>query len=152
MRFAFQSWHYLCSVTVSMAETTKKVLVVEDNDDWREFLAMLIKRLGYEVFEATTGIEAIERASSIYPDLILMDLGLPQMSGSEAIACLKMDPASRDIPVVVQTAWNDDIHTNRALEAGAAEILHKPIDVKTLLDVLRKYLSAGYGSTSDAAA
>jgi CheY-like chemotaxis protein len=81
-----------------------------------------------------------------------MDIGLPGMSGNEATACLKTDPATRNIPVVVQTAWNDGIHTNRALEAGAAEILHKPMDVKVLLDVLRKYLSAGNETTRDAAA
>jgi CheY-like chemotaxis protein len=135
-----------------MAEKTKKVLIVEDDDDWRGLLSMVIKRLGYEVFEAATGREAIERASSVYPDLILMDLGLPEMTGDKATACLKANAATRDIPVVVQTAWHDSKHTDRALEAGAAEILYKPVAIKIILDVLRKYLSAGHEGTSAAAA
>ena len=98
-----------------------KVLVVEDNHDWRDLLGLMIKRAGYEVFEATTGLDAVDQASSVHPDLILMDLGLPGMSGDEAIGCLKTDPATRDIPVVVQTAWNAGTHTNNALEAGADE-------------------------------
>ena len=132
-----------------MTNTTKKVLVVEDNRDWRELLGLMIKRAGYEVYEATTGLEAVDRASSVRPDLILMDLGLPGMSGDEAIAFLKSDPAIRDIPVIVQTAWNAGIHTNRALEAGAAEILHKPIDVTRLRDILQKYLCAENGATAE---
>jgi CheY-like chemotaxis protein len=135
-----------------MAETTKKVLVVEDDDDWRGLLTMIIKRLGCEVFEAATGLEAIERASSVDPDLILMDLGLPEMTGDKATACLKANPATRDIPVVVQTAWNDSKHTDRALEAGAAEVLYKPVEIKIFLDVLRRYLSVGHEGTSHAAA
>src|SRR5206468_6306948 len=111
----------------------KRVLVVEDNGDWRDLLRLMIERAGHEVFEVTTGLEAVHRASSVNPDLILMDLGLPGMSGDEAIGCLKTDPATRDIPVVVQTAWNAGTHTNNALEAGAAEVLHKPIEVQYCL-------------------
>lgn len=102
-------------------------------------LGVFIQRLGYEVFEATTGLEAIDRAITVHPDLILMDLSLPEMSGQEATAYLKAQVSTRDIPVVVQTA-----HTtidDQVLESGATEILHKPIDFKTLQNVLRKYLS-----------
>ena len=88
-----------------MANTAKKILIVEDGEDWRAILALLIKRLGYETLEATTGLEAISQATTGYPDLILMDLGLPEMSGDEAMAGLKMHPSTRDIPVVVQTAY-----------------------------------------------
>jgi two-component system cell cycle response regulator DivK len=127
----------------AMTATRNRVLVVEDNDDWRSLLALFIQRLGYEVSEATTGLEAIERATAVHPDLILMDLGLPGMSGDEATAHLKAQPSTRDIPVVVQTAYTTGEHTHRALETGAAEVLYKPIDLMTLREVLRKYLSAG---------
>jgi CheY-like chemotaxis protein len=139
-------------MTHFMAETTPKVLIVEDDDDWRGLLVMVIKRLGYEVFEAATGLEAIERASAVLPHLILMDIGLPGMTGDKATACLKANPVTKHIPIVVQTAWHDSKHTERALEAGAAEILYKPVAIKIILDVLHKYLSAGHKGTSAAAA
>jgi CheY-like chemotaxis protein len=122
-----------------MRGPASKVLIVEDNEDWRTLLGLFIQRLGHEVFEATTGLEAIDRATAVLPDLILMDLSLPEMSGQEATAYLKAQASTRDIPVVVQTA-----HTtidDQVLESGATEILHKPIDFKTLHNVLRKYLS-----------
>jgi CheY-like chemotaxis protein len=125
-----------------MRGITNRVLIVEDNDDWRSLLGLFIQRLGYEVFEATTGIEAIDRATAVHPDLILMDLSLPEMSGHEATAYLKTQAATRDIPVVVQTAHATSDHKDRALEAGATEVLHKPVDFITLHEVLRKYLSS----------
>jgi CheY-like chemotaxis protein len=113
---------------------------VEDNDDWRSILVLLSKRLGYETIEATTGLEAISQAIVGHPDLILMDLGLPEMSGDEAMICLKTKPATRDIPVIVQTAYATIDMIKRANEAGAREILYKPIDLNLLHGVLHKYL------------
>jgi CheY-like chemotaxis protein len=125
-----------------MAKATKKILVVEDNDNCRELLGRFIKLLGYEVFEATTGVQAIERASAVHPDLIMIDLGLPEMTGDEATAFLKANPATRKIPVIVNTAYASGPQTKRALDSGAAEILQKPFPLRILDDVLRKYLSA----------
>jgi CheY-like chemotaxis protein len=124
-----------------VAKSTKKILLVEDNSDIRELLALLIKRLGYKLFEAATGLEAIDRASAVQPDLIMMDLRLPEMNGDEATARLKANPSTRDIPVLITTAYVAGINTRRALDAGAAEILYKPIDLTTLHNVLRRYLS-----------
>jgi CheY-like chemotaxis protein len=125
-----------------MATAAKKILIVEDGEDWRAILVLLIKRLGYETLEATTGLEAISQATTGHPDLILMDLGLPEMSGDEAMARLKMHPSTRDIPVVVQTAYCSGNMTHCAIEAGAKEILHKPIDLNQLHAVLHEYLPA----------
>ena len=124
-----------------MAKATKKILVVEDNDDCRELLARFVKSLGYKVFEAATGIEAIDRASAINPDLIIMDLRMPGMDGGETTARLKMSPSTKDIPVLINTAYTICVDTRRALDAGAAEILHKPFPLAMLCDVLSKYLS-----------
>jgi CheY-like chemotaxis protein len=101
-----------------------------------------MKRLGYKVVEAATGLEAIDRASTVQPDLIMMDLRLPAMNGAETTARLKANPSTRDIPLLVITASGAGMVTQSALAAGAAEILHKPIDVTTLSNVLRRYLSA----------
>jgi CheY-like chemotaxis protein len=130
----------VCAVTrVRMDTTIKKILLVEDHDRSREVLARLIKCLGYEVLEASTAGEAIDRASSLHPSLILMDLKLPGMSGVEATAQLKANPSTRDIPVVISTGWIIGESPKRALDAGAAEILYKPYDLATLRNVLSRY-------------
>jgi CheY-like chemotaxis protein len=125
-----------------VAKSAKKILLVEDNKDVRELLALLMKRLGYEVFEVATGLEAIGLASRVQPDLIMMDLRLPAMNGVETTERLKANPATRDIPLLIITASGAGIVTQSALAAGAAEILHKPIDVTTLSNVLHRHLSA----------
>ena len=129
-----------------MGNTAKKILVVDSNDTFRESLRTFISRLGYEVFEATTGQEAIDRACSIYPDLILMDVRLPGMNGDEVTARLKRNQSTRHIPVVIDTAWsmacNIEERIDRAVNAGAEEILYKPFQLPMLRDVLRTYLLA----------
>jgi len=125
-----------------VAKSVKKILLVEDNNDVRELLALFMKRLGYKVFAAATGLEAIDLASTVQPDLIMMDLRLPAMNGAETTARLKANPSTRDIPLLVITASGGSTDRRRALDAGAAEILLKPIDVTTLSNVLRRYLSA----------
>jgi CheY-like chemotaxis protein len=119
---------------------TKKILIVEDNADWREVLMMMIQRLGYDVISAGNGEDGIAQASAAHPDLVLMDLGLPLMSGDQAIARLKADPATKDIPVIVQTAFGVGPSAQRAMDAGAAEILHKPITMGGIKYILYKYL------------
>jgi CheY-like chemotaxis protein len=127
----------------------KKVLVVEDNPDWRQLLTMLVQRAGHEYIVAITGVEAIEKASAARPDLILMDIGLPVMNGSEATEALKANPATKAIPVVIQTAFGFSPLTDRAIKAGAVEVLQKPFPMAEIMRVLRQYLSAS-GSNSAA--
>jgi CheY-like chemotaxis protein len=122
------------------AVTRKKILVVDDNDDCRTLLSLCINRFGYEVFQAATAREAVDRAEVVHPDLIMMDLSLPGMSGEEATTCLKANPATRKIPVLISTAFAAGTQVNRALEAGASEVLHKPLDLLKLREVLSKYL------------
>jgi CheY-like chemotaxis protein len=123
-----------------MVEAKKKVLVVEDNAHWRKLLAMVIQRSGYEVLEATNGVEGVEMAIAARPSLILMDLGLPKMTGDEATAIIKADPATHDIPVVIQTAY---AMSQNAVTAGAAEILYKPIELAEIQRILRQYIATG---------
>ena len=129
-----------------MRNTTKRILIVDENDACRESLGVSIKSLGYEVFEAATGPEAIDKASSIHPDLIMMDLRLPGMNGDEATVRLKRNLSTRNIPVIISTAWttacNIGDRVDRALTAGAEEILYKPFHLTMLRDVLRTYLLA----------
>ncbi len=83
-----------------------KILIVEDDFDCRELFKFYFRQSGYETIEAATGLEAISLARVIHPDLILMDLGIPSMTGDEATARLKADPSTRDIPVIVTTAFS----------------------------------------------
>jgi len=128
-----------------MRNTNKKILIVDSNDAFRATLGEFIKGLGHEVFEGATGPEAIDKASTIHPDLIMMDVRLPGMNGDEVTARLKSNRFTRNIPVVINTGWttacNVEERVDRALNAGAAEILYKPLQFPMLRDVLRTYLS-----------
>jgi CheY-like chemotaxis protein len=120
----------------------KKILVVEDNAASRNLIALVLGRSGYDVSEATTGVDAIDQAHATHPDLIIMDLGLPEMTGDEATVRLKADPSTKDIPVIVNTALDRQSSlVARALAAGAAQILYKPTPLKIFQEVAQRYLS-----------
>jgi CheY-like chemotaxis protein len=127
-----------------MRNPGKKILIVDESDAFRESLRVFLDGLGYQVFEAATGPEAIDKASSIHPDLIMMDVRLPGMNGDEATARLKANMSTRNIPVVINTGWttacNVEERIDRALNAGAAEVLYKPLQLPMVRDVLRTYL------------
>ena len=119
----------------------KKILIVEDNNDWRDLLAGFISLFGYDAIEADSGREAIGKAFEVHPDLILMDIYLPDITGDKIIARLKANPATRDIPVIITTALVERTVRNHAMHAGAAEILEKPFGMPTLREVLDRYLT-----------
>jgi CheY-like chemotaxis protein len=129
-----------------MRNTARKILIVDSNDAFRESLRTFIQGLGHQVFEAATGPEAIDKASSVHPNLIVMEVGLPGMNGDEVTVRLKANTSTRNIPVIINTGWttayNVEERIRRALNAGAAEILYKPFQLPMLRDVLRTYLLA----------
>ena len=118
-----------------------KILIVEDNPDGREIVVLYVKSLGYEVFEAATGIEALDQARAVHPDLILMDLVLPEMPGHEVTARLKADPSTREIPVIVLTALSRGSQSvESVIAAGAA----KHCLSRSLLNLLARRCAAIY--------
>jgi CheY-like chemotaxis protein len=119
----------------------QKILIVEDNPDGREIVVLYVKSCGFEVFEATTGFEALDQARAVHPDLIITDLGLPEIPGDEVTARLKADPSTRDIPVIATTALSKGASVEGAIAAGAAEVLYKPFTFKALGEAMRRYLS-----------
>jgi CheY-like chemotaxis protein len=129
-----------------MPNMAKKILIVDSDDAFRESLRTFIQAMGHEVVEAATGQEAIEKACSMHPDLIMMDVRLPGMTGDEVTSRLKRNQSTRNIPVVINAAWtmacNVEERIHRALNAGAEEILYKPFQFPMLRNVLRTYLFA----------
>jgi CheY-like chemotaxis protein len=129
---------------VIMQRTNKKLLIVDSNDAFRTSLGTFLKGLGHEVFEGATGQDAIDKASSIRPDLILMDVQLPGLNGDEVTMRLKSNRNTRNIPVVINTGWttacNIEARVERARIAGAAEVLYKPLQFPMVRNILRSYL------------
>jgi CheY-like chemotaxis protein len=123
----------------------KKILIVEDNNDARDLLVTVINHFGYDAIEADSGREAIGKAFEMQPDLILMDICLPEILGDKIIARLKANPATRDVPVIVTTALLEGTARNHALHAGAAEILEKPFSITTIREVLDRHLTTAAG-------
>ena len=124
------------------ASVGKKILVADDNSEIRRLLVLHLGRSGYQTVEASTGHGAVDQARTTLPDLIIMDLAMPDGSGDEAIASLKADTLTRAIPVVVLTAFTGGVLVDRAIAAGATEVVHKPVTFEYLNVVLRRHLSA----------
>ena len=103
-----------------------KILIAEDERDIRDLVAFTLRFAGYEVFTATNGEEAIELAPKVNPDLVLMDVRMPRMTGYEACKIMKNNASLRDIPVVFLTARGQESEIQQGLEAGAEEDLLKP--------------------------
>lgn len=117
-----------------------RVLIVEDNNDCRAMLALFLTRIGYAVIQASNGLEGVEQAISGQPQLILMDLIMPRMSGVEATMQLKERPITKDIPIIICTAFGSEVYNNSKLVECAAEIAQKPIKLVKLQALLQKYL------------
>ena len=118
------------------------VLVVEDYQDAREMYAAYLQFSGYRVAEATNGIEAIETAQELLPDIILMDLALPKMDGWEATRRLKADDRTKHIPVVALTGHALPGHSEGARQAGCDSFVTKPCLPDALVAEIKRMLAA----------
>ena len=122
----------------------KKILIVDDNSDLRKLLALVLKNSDYDTVEAATGLEALKQARAIRPNLILLDLVMPVVSGDEVTTWLNADPLTRHIPVIVTTAFLHGPLVDRAIACGAAEILYKPFHLNSLHVVMQQHLSVNH--------
>jgi two-component system, cell cycle response regulator DivK len=111
-----------------------KILYVEDNDDNAYMLKNRLSRAGFTVIVATNGAQGIAMASSEQPDLILMDITLPDIDGEEATRRIKAVPATKRIPVIALTANAMAGDKEKALAAGCDEFDTKPVDMPRLLE------------------
>ncbi len=119
-----------------------RILVVEDNADNRILIADVLDSMDYEVIIATDGEEGVKKASAERPDLILMDISLPQMDGLTATRRIKAMPDLQHIPIIALTAHAMVGDRERALEAGCDDYVSKPIDLRELATKLTHYLQA----------
>jgi CheY-like chemotaxis protein len=117
-----------------------RVLIAEDNDDCRTVIRMLLTHLGCTVLEASNGVEAIEKAESAHLDLILMDWMMPQLGGLEATKRLKANPKTKDIPVVICTAFGMEALGHRNLLYCHHEIIQKPLHLGKIAELVGKYI------------
>ena len=106
---------------------TKNNLVVEDNDDLRQIFASFIRFSGYQVLEAGSGSEAIEKAAFAKPNLILLDLTLPDMNGIDVARAIKKHSVTADIPIIACSAYRSGEEMEAALRAGSVDSLEKQI-------------------------
>ena len=116
------------------------ILVVDDNPQNLELLQAYLEDLQCKVISAVDGIEGMEAVARDNPDLILLDIMMPRMSGFEVCRRLKEDPASADIPVVMVTALNELGDIERAVAAGTDDFLSKPINKLELLTRVKSLL------------
>ncbi|HKR59877.1 MAG TPA: response regulator [Pyrinomonadaceae bacterium] len=116
------------------------VLVVEDNDDARYLMRLELERLGYLVNEADNGVKAVEIALREHPDIILMDLTLPEMDGLEATSRIRADEEMRDVPIIAVTAHSESDWREEAKASGFNAYVTKPIDGGWLSELIKGLL------------
>ena len=119
---------------------SKRILVVEDQEDNRQILRDLLGSAGFEMLEAGDGAAAIAAATEHRPDLILMDIQLPILDGYEATRRIKADPALKSIPVIVVTSYALSGDEDRARAAGCDDYVTKPYSPRALLAKIRQHL------------
>ncbi|MBK9005464.1 MAG: Alkaline phosphatase synthesis transcriptional regulatory protein PhoP [Anaerolineales bacterium] len=118
-----------------------KILIAEDERDIRDLVAFTLRFAGHEVIAATNGEEAVELAPKINPDLILMDVRMPRMTGYEACKIMKTMPGIKEVPVVFLTARGQESEIQQGLGAGAEEYLLKPFAPDQLTERVKAILA-----------
>jgi CheY-like chemotaxis protein len=121
----------------------KKILIVEDYADCREFIKLLLETFGYSVLEAGDGYEAVETVKTQSPDLILMDMAMPFMDGLTATKIIRKLDDGAEIPIIALTASTNSFY-KEALNAGCDEVIKKPFENERLKSLLSYYLAPSY--------
>jgi len=120
----------------------KKILAVDDERHILRLVQINLEKAGYEVITASNGREAVEKVRAEHPDLVVMDVMMPEMTGFEALQALKEDPATSSIPVVMLTAKAQDADVFHGWQSGADLYLTKPFNPLELLTFVKRILDA----------
>jgi CheY-like chemotaxis protein len=123
-------------MTPAQALAAPTILIIEDYSDTRELLSVLLHRQGYKVVQAESGLEGLLKASRTYPDLIIMDLALPEMDGLEAARRIHATPDLFHTPIFVVSAYLTPEVEAEVRAAGCLEMFGKPFDVDCLLETI----------------
>ncbi|OPZ96738.1 MAG: Response regulator PleD [Planctomycetes bacterium ADurb.Bin412] len=121
-------------------DTPSKVLIVDDNPQNAELLQAYLEPMSYDILIAADGLEALEKIETFVPDIILLDIMMPRMSGFEVCKRIKKNPKTADIPVVMVTALNELGDIERGVDCGADDFLSKPINKLELVTRVKSLL------------
>ena len=121
--------------------STRRILIVDDNDDNRRILRDLLTHAGMEVIEALTGEDAVARARTERPDLVLMDIQLPGIDGYEATRRIKAEPSLSQLPVIAVTSYALSGDEAKARAAGCDGYVAKPFSPRALLATVKEHLA-----------
>ncbi len=127
----------------TIGEQKHRIMVVDDSEDMRELLGRLLKKAGYPVVFAADGQASLTQAKLHHPDLILMDLSLPDMDGWEAVGHLRNLREFRTTPIIAVTAHVSPLEEKRAIAAGCTAHIGKPFDSSVLLQSIARLLTGG---------
>lgn len=114
----------------------RRVLVVDDHRDSARMLGILLDTLGHDVRTAHNGSQAIDDVTAFRPEVVFLDIGLPEIDGYEVARRLRAKPEGRDLKLIALTGWGHDEDRRRALEAGFDHHVVKPVTAKTLRELL----------------
>ena len=123
-----------------MMRSVKRILIVEDNQLSLTLLNDLLKVQGYEILKTSEGLEAINLARDKQPDLMLMDIKLPDICGFDVIRLLKQDDLTKSIPIIAVTAFATPGDETKALESGCDGYIAKPVIIQNLLRTIESFL------------
>jgi CheY-like chemotaxis protein len=127
---------------VLMAKRGRHILVVDDYADARDVWALYLRSLGYDVSTAADGTTAVARAEQLHPDVIMLDLEMPGISGFEAARRLRRTPSTHDIPLIAATGYSHERQIAMARDSGFDEVVVKPIDPDSLVDHIERLVDA----------
>jgi DNA-binding response OmpR family regulator len=110
-----------------------RILSIDDDESIRRLLSIALSDRGHVVLEAGDGEEGLRLAHAEHPELILLDIGLPGLHGTSVLEQLKHDPSVADIPVIVVSAWGEEVTARTAIARGAVDVIRKPFELVDLL-------------------
>lgn len=125
-----------------MSRSDARILIVDDYPDALEIWALYLRALGYNVLTAVDGADAIAQAEQQLPEVIVLDLELPGISGFEVARRLRRDERTRHIPLIAATGYSHERQLSMAREAGFDRVLVKPIEPETLIDAIEEHLDS----------
>ena len=124
----------------------KRILVVDDDPDTTELTALVLRGAGYTVIEAASGPEALEKAHTEAPDLVLLDINMDRMDGWETLRLLRVDDTTRDLPVAMFSVRYDLREKLQGMQLGATDYITKPFAHDDLIHRVRRIFEASAGT------